>query len=63
LDEEDISDVASNLLASGANAPHKAAQIDKILGSLGNGLEKTYELVFNESLVNLSKSNYNTALE
>lgn len=62
LEPEEVPDVAANLLACGANAPSKMQEIEKALQSVGSELEKTYEFVFNESLIQISNSQYNQAL-
>ena len=62
LAEEEVSDVASNLLACGSNAIESMPKIDNALRVVGSHLEKTYEYVFNEGLVQISKSLYKQAL-
>lgn len=63
LPEEELSDISTNLLANGANAPERLVEIDQVLTSLGPQLEKTYEYVFNEGLVQISNSQYNQGLQ
>lgn len=54
LPEDEISEVASNLLACASNQPTKEQEIRASLSKLGNDFEKTYEYFFNEGLVQLS---------